>query len=85
MEHPLKPLDISKEEDLENKEENYDNIDPIHYKDMFVVPDKFLDAWDNKSPWQGLKWRYAIKLELMKMERMGVWQRIKKAMIPKGH
>jgi hypothetical protein len=51
---------------------------------MSVVPDKFSDAWDNKSPWQRLKWRYAIKLELMKMEQMGVWQKIKKAMIPKG-
>jgi hypothetical protein len=46
MEHPLKPFNILKEEDLE-KVENYNNIDPI----MFVVPYKFSEAWDNKAPW----------------------------------
>jgi hypothetical protein len=50
------------------REENYDSIDPIHCKDMFVVPDTFSDARENKSLWQRLKWRYAIKLELVKMD-----------------
>jgi hypothetical protein len=68
IEHPLKPFNILKEEDLQKKE-NYDSIGPIHYKDMFVVLDKFSDAWDNKLPWQCLKWCCAIKLEILnKME-----------------
>jgi hypothetical protein len=79
MEHPIQPFNLVKEE----KEEDYDQIDPIHYKDMFVVPDTFSEAWENKSLWQRMKWRYAIKLELMKMDRMKVWQRIKKSLIPK--
>jgi hypothetical protein len=50
---------------------------------MFVVPDKFLDAWATYQH-GSLKWCYAIKLELIKMDWMKVWQKIQKTMIPKG-
>jgi hypothetical protein len=40
MEHPLKPFDILKDEDLENKE-NYGNIDPIHYKICLLFQTSF--------------------------------------------
>jgi hypothetical protein len=63
---------------------DYDKVDPIKYKDMFEPPDAFQEAWEHQWQWQRAKWRLAIKLELMKMERMGVWKKVKKSIIPKG-
>jgi hypothetical protein len=51
---------------------------------MFEVPDVFQEAWDHACEWQRAKWRLAIKLELMKMERMGVWKKVMRSIIPKG-
>jgi hypothetical protein len=55
MEHPIQPFNLV----IEDKEEDYDRIDPIHYKDMFAIPDTFSQAWENKSLWQSMEWRYA--------------------------
>jgi hypothetical protein len=42
-------------EEKVKKEEDYDRIDPIHNKDMFLIPDTFPEAWENKSLWRRIK------------------------------
>jgi hypothetical protein len=48
---------------------DYDNVDPITYKDMFDVPETFEEAWNHPCPRQCAQWREAISHELLKMLR----------------
>jgi len=58
--------------------DNYDALDPMTYRDIFIKPEKFQDAWDHECPWQQEKWRDAIKKELDKMEKLKVWKVMKR-------
>jgi hypothetical protein len=63
---------------------DYDNAEPIKYKNMFDVPETFEDAWNHPCPWQHGCWREAIPLELQKMLHMQVWKKVKQSSISKG-
>jgi hypothetical protein len=62
----------------------FDNVEPIKYKDMFEVPLTFEQAWNHPCPWQCQRWRTAILLDLAKMQQMCVWKKVKHSIIPRG-
>jgi hypothetical protein len=57
---------------------DYSNIDPTRYKDIFVSPLTFLDAWNHSEPFQRKQWRAAITKELDKMNQYQVYRLVKK-------
>jgi hypothetical protein len=61
---------------------DYDNVDPIKYKDMFNVPETVEEAWNHPCPWQRAHWREAIPHKLLKMLHMKVWKKVKQSSIP---
>jgi hypothetical protein len=63
---------------------DYDNVEPIKYKDMFDVPETFEEAWNHPCPWKRALWREAIPRELLLMLCMQVWKKVKRSSIPKG-
>jgi hypothetical protein len=64
---------------------DYDNIEPIKYKDLLDVPETFEEAWNNPCPWQHAHWCEAIPHKLLKMlHTRQVWKMVKHSPIPKG-
>ena len=43
-------------------------VDPERYKDIFVSPTRFRDAWNHPDEFQRKLWRAAIRKEFKKME-----------------
>jgi hypothetical protein len=58
---------------------NYDDVDPIKYKDMFNVPTTFDEAWHHPCPWQRMKWWGGIRKENKKMKENDVMKVIKRS------
>jgi hypothetical protein len=56
--------------------------DPTTYKDIYVAPIKYDDAWNHPDPFQQKKCREAIGKELSKMKEMGVWKKVKRNLMP---
>ena len=56
---------------------DYSQVDPSKYKDMFEVPKTFQDAWNHPEHFQRSKWRQGIRDEFAKMNKRGVWRKIK--------
>jgi Reverse transcriptase (RNA-dependent DNA polymerase) len=61
---------------------DYDQVPPTQYKDMFVAPQSFEEAWNHKCNWQRPRWQSAAIKEIDKMERLEVWQIVKRKTIP---
>ena len=59
-----------------------EDLKPEQYKDAFVSPTKYDEAWNHECPFQREKWRAAINLEFSKMKERGVWQKKKRSEIP---
>jgi Reverse transcriptase (RNA-dependent DNA polymerase) len=58
--------------------------DPTTYKDIYVAPTKYDDAWNHPDPFQRKMWREAIGKELNKMKEMRVWKKVKRSSMPKN-
>jgi hypothetical protein len=63
---------------------NYDRINPTKYKDMFVAPTSFQNAWNHECPWQKKKWREGINLEINKMKQNKVMKIVKRNTMEEG-
>ena len=59
-------------------------LSPSQYKDYFLVPTNFNDAWNNPDPFQRKLWREAIMKEYGKMDTYKVYKLVKRNMIPKN-
>ena len=73
-----------KEEEDDLPTINGEKIQPSRFKDVFTCPKTFRQAWDHPDPWQRERWRAAIRKEFLKMNRNGVWRKIKRRDIPSG-
>jgi Reverse transcriptase (RNA-dependent DNA polymerase) len=59
-------------------------LNPSQYKDYFLVPTNFNDAWNHPDEFQRKFWRDAIQKEFQKMDFYHVWKVVKRRTIPKG-
>ena len=60
------------------------SLNPSQYKDYFLVPSSFEQAWNHTCPFQRDKWRDAIMKEFDKMESYKVYKKVKRSSIPAG-
>lgn len=61
---------------------DYDKVPANQYKDLFVSPTSFDEAWDHQCSWQRTKWRAGVTKELGKMNQLQVWEVVKRTKIP---
>jgi hypothetical protein len=60
------------------------SLNPSQYKDFFLVPATFSEAWNHPCPFQRGQWREAINKELLKMDTYNVYKIVKRVSIPSG-
>jgi Reverse transcriptase (RNA-dependent DNA polymerase) len=70
--------------DKPNPNINFNDIDPIKYKDMFKAPTTFEEAWNHPCPWLRKKWRGGIGKENTKMRENQVMKVIKRCKMEPG-
>jgi Reverse transcriptase (RNA-dependent DNA polymerase) len=68
----------------QSSEVNYDDVDPIKYKDMFKVSATFDESWNHLCLWQRAKWRGGIGKENTKMRENKVMKVIDRNQMEKG-
>ncbi|MGL4341755.1 MAG: reverse transcriptase domain-containing protein, partial [Lactococcus lactis] len=76
--------DIKQEHVKTDGKIDYTNIHPTKYKDIFDSPKSFHEAWNHECPFQNVKWRGAITLELFKMKKQVVWKLMKRNLMEEG-
>ena len=58
--------------------------DPTTFKDVYTIPDSFEAAWYHADLFQREHWRTAIRKEFSKMNKMRVWRKIDRSLMPNG-
>ena len=67
-----------------DKEINYDDINPTQYKDLFDIPRNFDETWNHQNIWLCTKWRNAISIETNKMKQHKVMRLVKRNKMEPG-
>jgi len=64
-------------------------VKTLDYESAFehhlIEPTTFDEAYNHEDPKQQTKWHVAIKKEFRDMTNQGVWHKVKRSIIPKGH